>query len=368
MSPPRKGSSGPRKTTMVREDKPALESDRVEDQAHPREVYNLIGQDVALAQVSQAIRSGKPPQGWLIAGPPGVGKATLAYRIARYLLRYGASDEGPEDLSVPQNDIVARQIESESHPGLLILKRREGDRGKLQSVLNVDEVRKLETFFGLTSGAGGWRVAIIDTADDMNDQAANALLKALEEPPKRAVLLVLSHAPGRLLPTIRSRCRRLDLRPLPLPLLQSALVKALPDADDSARAALAEVSEGSLGLALRLAGEGGMMLAQEAERLLAARGPLDVQAALSLGDRVARASDGIAHFGQFLATAMSQRIRTAAATGEARSLDRDIAAWERIVSSFQRADGLHLEPRQTILGTANVLHGLQRRGSRHNSG
>jgi DNA polymerase-3 subunit delta' len=337
-----------------------LESDRAEDQPHPREVYDLFGQDAALAAAAQAIRSGRPPQGWLIAGPPGVGKATLAYRIARYLLRYGASAEGPEDLSVTKNDIVSRQVESEAYPGLLVLKRREGDRGKLQTVLNVDEVRKLESFFGLTSGAGGWRVVIVDTADDMNDQAANALLKALEEPPKRAIVLVLSHAPGRLLPTIRSRCRRLDLRSLPLPILEEALAKALPDADARARAALAEVSEGSLGLALRLAGEGGMALAQDAENLLAARGPLDVPAALSLADRVARASDGIAHFGQFLATAMSQRIRAAVAAGETRPLEREVAIWEGIVASFERADGLHLEPRQTILSTANALNSLQR--------
>ena len=238
MSPPRKSSgatgrssSSRTRATSVVPEEPGLESDRVEDQAHPREVYDLMGQDAALALAARAIRSGRPPQAWLLGGPPGIGKATLAYRIARYLLRYGAVGDGPENLAVPKTDIVARQVEAESHPGLLVLKRREGDRGRLQTVLSVQEVRKLESFFGLTSGAGGWRVVIVDTADDMNDQAANALLKVLEEPPRRAIILVLSHSPGRLLPTIRSRCRRLELRPLPPDILQGALARLLPDAD-----------------------------------------------------------------------------------------------------------------------------------------
>ena len=139
----------------------------------------------------------------------------MAYRIARYLLAYGATAIGPEDLSVPQDNAAARQVAAQSHPGLLVLKRGINPKtGKLMTVLSVDEIRKLAGFFGMTSGAGGWRVAIVDTADDMNDNAANALLKMLEEPPARAMLLLLSNTPGRLLPTIRSRCQRLDLRPL----------------------------------------------------------------------------------------------------------------------------------------------------------
>src|SRR5262249_28099340 len=161
-------------------------------QAHPRETQELWGQDAALARAARAIRSGRPPQAWLIAGPPGIGKATLAYRIARYVLRYGATVDGPADLSVPPNDVVSRQIEAQPHSGLLVLKRRENERGKLKTVLDVDEVRRLGGFFGMTAGAGGWRVAIIDSADEMNDNAANALLKVLEEPPARGLLLLIS--------------------------------------------------------------------------------------------------------------------------------------------------------------------------------
>ena len=353
--PPRKSRAAPVRDTKQ------TESDRIEDQAHPREVYDLIGQDAALNHAAQAIRAGKPPQAWLIAGPPGIGKATLAYRMARYLVRFGATAEGPTDLAVAPNDIVSRQIQSESHPGLVVLKRREDDKGRMRSVLTIDEIGKLESFFGLTSGAGGWRVAIIDTADDMNDNAANALLKILEEPPRRAILLVLSHAPGRLLPTIRSRCRRLDLRPLPQDILSQALARLLPDADSDARAALAEVAEGSLGLALRLAGGGGMALAQDAEAVLAARGAPDIPTLFAMGERVSRVPDGIEHFGQFLVTALRHRISKAAETGEVIALDRHVSVWERLQANFLRADALHLEPRQTVMSAALAISGLQQR-------
>ncbi|MGH6875756.1 MAG: DNA polymerase III subunit delta', partial [Rhizomicrobium sp.] len=161
----------------TREEEP-FESDRIAGQAHPRETLALIGQDEALARAARAIRGGRPPQAWLIGGPPGIGKATFAYRVARYLLAYGASSKGPEDLSVPANDAVVPLVRAGAHPGLLVLKRGlNPETGKPMTVLGVDEIRRLANFFGLTSGAGGWRVAIIDAADDMNDSAANALLK-----------------------------------------------------------------------------------------------------------------------------------------------------------------------------------------------
>src|ERR1700754_2422782 len=130
------------------------DTDRVEGFAHPREVHRLVGQDEALARAARAIRGGRPPQAWLISGPPGIGKATLAYRIARYLLEYGATDKGPDDLSVPERSAAAIQVGAASHPGLLVLKRGfHPDTGKLMTVLSVDEIRRLAGFFGMTSGA-----------------------------------------------------------------------------------------------------------------------------------------------------------------------------------------------------------------------
>src|SRR5690348_10310720 len=121
-----------------------VETDRLEGFAHPRETGRLVGQDDALVRAARAIRGGRPPQAWLIAGPPGIGKATLAYRIARYLLAYGATAEGPDDLSVPANNSSAIQVAAASHPGLLVLKRGiNPDTGKLMTVLSVDEIRRL---------------------------------------------------------------------------------------------------------------------------------------------------------------------------------------------------------------------------------
>lgn len=265
------------------------DSDRIEGFSHPRETFALLGQDAALGRAARALRAGRPPSAWLITGAPGVGKATLAYRIVRYLLAYGATAIGPEDLTVPQDNAAARQVTAQSHPGLLVLKRAINPKtGKLMTVLSVDEIRKLSDFFGMTSGAGGWRVAIVDTADDMNDNAANALLKMLEEPPGHAMLLLLSSTPGRLLPTIRSRCQRLDLRPLDSAVMEKALAQYLPETNAAERASLARLSGGSIGAALTLATGDGGTLAEEADKLIDQAREPDLLALLALGDRLYR--------------------------------------------------------------------------------
>ncbi len=338
----------------------SFESDRVAGFAHPRERQTLLGQDAALGLASAALRGGRPPHAWLITGPPGIGKATLAYRMARYLLRHGATDEGPADLSVPADDSVARQVAARAHPGLLVLTRGLNPRtGKPQTELPVDEVRRLSGFFGMTAGAGGWRVAIIDPADDMNESAANALLKQLEEPPEKAMLLLLSHRPGGLLATIRSRCRRLELRPLPTTILERALADFLPDMDGETRRALADLSGGSIGAALTLAEGDGAMLAQEAGRLIERAREPDLVALYALGEKIARIRDGLPLFGDFLTSALQERIAgRARAGGETR---RWAEAAARLQEQFARADGLNLEPRQTVWTAARTLAATARR-------
>jgi DNA polymerase-3 subunit delta' len=337
------------------------EPDRVEGQPHPREVYELIGQDDALARASRIIRSGRPPHGLMLAGPTGIGKATLAYRIARYVLRYGASAEGPADLSVSKTDIVSRQIEAQANPGLLVLRRpRDEKTGRLKTVVSVDEIRRLGGFFGLTSTGGGWRVAIIDAADDMNDNAANALLKVLEEPPTRSLLILISHAPGRQLPTIRSRTQRLDLKPFDDAVLSGVLAQRLPDASAEDRAALVRLAEGSLGLALQLAEEEGVEFAHRAEALIGARAP-DVKALLALAERVGRAQDGVRHFGDLLLRALSRRIRARAAAGEGN--DRSAEVWEYAAQLFERALEVHMEPRQTVISSGLAIAAARRSGT-----
>jgi len=337
-----------------------FESDRIAGFAHPREAVELLGQDAALTLAAQALRGGRPPHAWLITGPPGIGKATLAYRMARYLLRHGATADGAADLSVAADDATARQVASRAHPGLLVLKRRLNPKtGKPQTELPVDEVRRLSGFFGMTSGAGGWRIAIVDPADDMNENAANALLKQLEEPPQNAMLLLLSHRPGRLLPTIRSRCRRLDLRLLPDALVEQALERLLPDADGDERAALARLSGGSIGAALLLADGDGAMLAREADRLIESARDPDMVALHALGEKIGRIRDGLSLYGDFVLQELVTRVRARARAG------LNAEGWARITvrleELFARADGLNLEPRQTVWSAARLLSGVARR-------
>jgi DNA polymerase-3 subunit delta' len=328
----------------------------------PAQTDVLFGHRAALARVTHALRMGRPPQAWLIAGPPGIGKATLAYRIARYVLRYGATEAGPADLSVPRGDPVSHQVAAGSHPGLMVITRSVDDKGRLRSVIRVDEIRPLGEFFGLTATGGGWRVAIIDYADEMNDNAANALLKILEEPPRQSLIMLLSNAPGRLLPTIRSRTQRLDLRPLANREMAEGLESLLPDASTADRASLVELSEGSLGLALRLADETQLKLAQDAQSLAGQKRRPDAAALFALAERVVRAEDGLSHFGAFLAAALARQIRERAAKGET-GLDRWVELWERLNADYARATLVYLEPKQTVLKTALAVEALKR-GSR----
>lgn len=337
------------------------ETDRLEGFPHPRENRPLTGHEDALARAARALRSGRPPHAWLITGPPGVGKATLAYRLARYLLAYGATASGASDLSVPERDPASIQMSASSHPGLLVLRRGlNPDTGRLMNVISVGEIRKLGNFFGMTSGAGGWRVAIVDSADEMNDNAANAMLKLLEEPPTRAMLLLVSHVPGRLLPTIRSRCQRLDLKPLAPALVERAIQDMLPGTKPAERRTLAELSGGSIGLALKLAGGEGLMLAREAKVLIDNAASPDIPALLSLGDKVARITDGLPALGTFLANNLSDRIR-ARARERAPHLDRWLECLAALNDSFERSAGIYLDPRQTVLSTAKKLSDTARR-------
>ena len=267
------------------------EADSIEGAPHPRATSVLLGQGSAEATFLQAFNTGRLHHGWLITGPRGVGKATLAWRLARFLLASPEDDGGmfaappPETLDIPDNHPVARRIAALSEPRLFLLRRAYDEKkAKLQDVISVDEVRKMKSFFTLSAADGGRRVAIIDAVDEMNPAAANALLKLLEEPPKSVTMFLISHQPARLLPTIRSRCRELRLGPLSAQDLSDALTMASGEVMPDDRIALAELAGGSVGEAFRMTNLEGLALYARLVKLMATLPRLDRVQALAFAE------------------------------------------------------------------------------------
>ena len=264
------------------------EPDRIEGVPHPREAARLFGHDAAEAAFLEAFNAGRLQHGWMLTGPRGVGKATLAWRIARFLLaQTGPSAGTVASLEVPGAHPAVAQLAAGAHPGLLVIRRGYDTKAKrLRAVITVEEMRRLQAFFGMRATDGGWRVVIVDAADEMNPNAANALLKSLEEPPARALLLLVAHRPSALLPTIRSRCRLLPLAPLGPEDMAAALTQA--GFDPGAQAgALAALSGGSVGTALRLLAADGLALYADLIRVLGAAPGIDRARLLSLANSAA---------------------------------------------------------------------------------
>src|SRR3954466_4566184 len=306
--------------------------------AHPRETTALFGHREAELALLNAYRSGRIPHAWLIGGAQGIGKATLAYRMARFVLAHrdplAPAVQRAENLAVGPFDPVARQITAGAHGGLLVLERGLNDRGVLRTVITVDETRETISFFGSTAAVDGWRVCIVDTVDELNPNAANALLKILEEPPQRSLFLLVSHSPARALPTILSRCRKLPLRPLSTAdVVRAAALATDKDANDPALVEVAEASEGSVSRALTLLGGDALKLQQRTAALLATLPKVDPRELHALGDslgisdRVALAAfiDGVERW-------VSERLRADPANANANlpRLARLAGVWEKI--------------------------------------
>jgi DNA polymerase-3 subunit delta' len=240
-------------------------SDQIEGYPHPKVTETLFGHEVAEQEFLNCYKSGKLHHGWLITGAKGIGKATFAWRMAKFLLSQpidgnqvnglfeNSSENQTNGVDKNFDKAITTRILAESEPRLVVIRKSFDEKRKtFRSSIRVDEVRKLKTFFSLSVSDGGGRVAIIDSADDLNINAANALLKTLEEPPKNTVFLLISHSPQSLLPTIKSRCRELRLNNL----IESDLVSALgqinlsiPENDSAIYSLL---GSGSVGNSIRL--------------------------------------------------------------------------------------------------------------------
>ncbi len=255
--------------------------DQTQGAPHPREAH-LIGQTAAQSAFLDAFNSARLHHAWMISGPRGVGKATLAWKIARFLLATPDDDGGmfapapPTSLDINDDHPVARRLTALSEPRLFLLRRPYDEKTeRLKTDITVDEVRRMKSFFSLSAADGGRRVAIVDSLDEMNPSAANALLKLLEEPPPKVTFLLITHQPARLLPTIRSRCRELRLGPLDAGDLSDALTAAGGNVAPEDRTALAELAGGSVGRAFELTNLDGLRLYQSLIDLLGGLPRLD---------------------------------------------------------------------------------------------
>jgi DNA polymerase-3 subunit delta' len=353
----------------------------------PRETPDLIGHAAAERTLLSAWESGRLSHAWMLTGPMGIGKATLAFRFARFVL--AQADAGglfgglTDSLAVDPERPVYKQVAAGSHPNLLTIARSWDDKAKRwRKEITVGDTAALRSFIGNTASAAGWRVVVIDSLDEMNRNAANAILKVLEEPPRQVLFLLIAHAPGRVLPTIRSRCRELRLTPLGDDQVQSRLAELLPDLDAETRTLAARLGEGSLGRAVHVAGQGGLDSFRDLIALLA-DGGRDRIALYDLCDRFAPAGAESAYrsFVDLLQWWMSRAIKARAIgqpggqtarqeaqddlfpgdsramnrVTEGRTLDQSLELWEKMARLFERADSVNLSRKQVMVNALTAL-------------
>ena len=344
----------------------------------PRENTSLIGHEAAEAVLLQAFNAGRLPHAWLITGPHGIGKATLAYRFARFLFAEGAEGGGglfsapATSLSISPSHPAFRLVASGSHPDLLVVERGFDPKRKRQRrEIVAEDARVVGEFLHLTSSQGGWRSVIVDGADLMNTHAANGLLKILEEPPKQTVLLVCSDNPGRLLLTIRSRCRTLPLKPLERPVIEKLLEGFRPDLSSDNQAILARLGEGSIGRALELAASDGVDIYNSIFSLLNELPKLNSEELHSFADRLSRTGgeDSFSLLAELLPASIARLIalgtvaesprtedeRIMRRLAGRRGLDQWVAVWEKLTHLFAQAEGINLDRKQVVLNAFFTL-------------
>lgn len=348
------------------------ESDRFSDAPHPRETAGFFGHEAAERELLEAYRQNKMAQAWIISGPEGIGKATLAWRLARFLLSY-PDRMVPEvldatSLYVPEDAPVSRRIAALALPDAFLLRREWNEKTKKHfTEIRIEDVRKLIHLFHHGSGGGGWRIAIVDSVDDLNRSSANALLKLIEEPPERSLFLLVAHQPGRILPTIRSRCRKLALSALSeteIVQVIRALGPEWRDLPQDSVAAAAVGAEGSVREALRLLDGDGVVFDKALRAMFARLPQVDWLAVHALADKLTGRDNEFA-YETFMTTLYRWLDRTVRAKAEqgasAASLAPYAKAWESITRAARDTEVFNFDKRALILSIFADLEQAARR-------
>ncbi len=346
---------------MSREGAQLPEADRFDEAPHPRETVSFFGNAAAERELLDAYRQNRLAQAWIIGGPEGVGKATLAWRFARFLLAHpdpaAAEAQEAESLDVPADHPAARRVATMALADIFLLRREWNEKTKKHfTEIRVDDVRDITRSFHQGSGMGGWRVAIIDCADDLNRSAANALLKLIEEPPERSLFLLVAHQPGRILPTIRSRCRKLMLSTLTQEETVAA-VEALgapwSDAPKADIAAAAARAEGSVRETLRLLGGDARVFDTSVARLLQRLPQVDWLGVHFLADKLTGRDNEAAYetFMRALERHLDSRVRALSQSGApAARLIGYARAWDEIRDLARETEVFNFDKRAMVLG------------------
>jgi len=350
---------------MATETDDNFEADRHAGTRHPRETMDLIGHAEVEAALLEAYRSGRLPQALLVGGAMGIGKATLAWRLARFLLAHPDPSSGEvkaaNSLALASNHPVVHQVAALAHPDLVLLRREWNERGKkAYSEIRVDDVRRTTHLFQQAAGAGGYRIAIIDSVEDLNNSGANALLKLIEEPPPRSLFVLISHRPGHVLPTLRSRCRRVLMKPLHgedlvaiIPTLGAPWKDLEAVRDPSQLFPLAEAAHGSLHPLLRRLNPSVRSVEAILGRLLDGLPHVDWRGVHLLADQVTADPDTnleILHLA--ILDWLDARLHMQAGKGggdRSGSLAPLAEVWEKATDALREAEALNLDKRQLIL-------------------
>jgi DNA polymerase-3 subunit delta' len=329
--------------------------DSLDNAPHPRETVRLIGHEAAEASFLSAYRGGRFPHAIILAGPEGIGKATFAYRAARFVMAnpdpMAQAVQMAHTLDVAPDHPVTRRSLALSDPDLFVLRRQKpADRPSIPKEIPVSAARAAVRFFETTAGGGGWRVLIVDAADDLNRNSANSLLKAIEEPPNRALILMVSHAPGRLLPTIRSRCRMLNFQPLAESEIRAVLDQAGTAPDPALNARAAAVAEGSARMAFMRLDERMLAVVEHVTALLGTLPDIRREALHAMAETFSR-KEGAADFETMVDTILSwlaELARNRAGEG-AHRLAPLAEVWEKIGRAAREAGSLNLDRRALAL-------------------